>query len=182
MDGEPRPRQHPAQVVYAVELADGVEAPVEDAVAVLKVGEQAVERLCCGPRLRGQVGRLGLAQLLPHPVEARRVLPDQQLRGEVEGVESAREGSQLRLVDLEAHHLADAELDPVEAHGPVVFEVRQHEEEGQLGRGSLRSASSDSVGSSGCGTAGPSACFSRLRVSSVVRSGFSFFEKLLGWV
>ena len=61
------------------------------------------------------------------------MLPDEQLRGEVERVERAREGSQLRLVDLEAHHLADADLHPVEAHRSVVFEVGQHEEEGQFG-------------------------------------------------
>ena len=84
----------------------------------------------CGGRSSGW----DCCRLLSHPVQARRVLPDEQLRGEVEGVERTREGSQLRLVDLEAHHLAHAELHPVEAHGPVVFEVGQHEEEGQFGR------------------------------------------------
>ena len=121
------------QLVGSLELAHGVEAPVEDAVAVFQIGEQPSERLGGSLRLRGQLDRLGLLELLPHPSEARRVLPDEQLRGEVEGVERTREGSQLRLVDLEAHHLADADLHPVEAHGSVAFEVGQHEEEGQFG-------------------------------------------------
>ena len=133
MDRQPGPRQQSVQLVDTRELAHGVEAPVEDAVAGLQIGEQPSERLGGSLRLRGQLGRLGLLELLPHPSEARRVLPDEKLRGEVEGVERTREGSQLRLVDLEAHHLADADLHPVEAHRSVVFEVGQHEEEGQFG-------------------------------------------------
>ena len=134
MDGQPGPGEQAAQVVDAGELAHGVEAPVEDAVPRLKVGEQSPERLGRRLRLRGQVGGLGLLQLLPHPSQARRVLPDEQLRREVQGVERPGEGPELRLVDLEAHHLADAELHPVKAHRPVVVQVRQHEERGQVGR------------------------------------------------
>ena len=133
MDRQPGPRQQSVQLVDAREIAHGVEAPVEDAVAGLQLGEQPSERLGSRPRLRGQVFGLGLLQALSHPFQARRVLPDEQLRGEVEGVERTREGPQLRLVDLEAHHLADADLHPVEAHGSVAFEVGQHEEEGQFG-------------------------------------------------
>ena len=57
------------------------------------------------------------------------MLTDEQLEGEVAGVESPGERSQLRLVNLESHHLADADLHPVQSHRPVVLEVRQHEEE-----------------------------------------------------
>ena len=39
VDGEPGPCQQAAKIVDAVELAHGVEAPVEDAVAGLKVGQ-----------------------------------------------------------------------------------------------------------------------------------------------
>ena len=74
VDGQPGPRKQAPQLVDAGELAHGVEAPVEDAVAGLKVGEEASEGLGGGLRLRGQVVRLGLLQLLPHPAQARRVL------------------------------------------------------------------------------------------------------------
>ena len=134
VDGQPGPRQQAAQVVDACGLAHGVEAPVEDAVAGLKVGQQTTKGLSGGPRLRGQVGGLGLLEVLPQPSQAGRVLPDEQLRREVQGVERPGEGSQLRLVQLQAHHLADAELHPVQADRPVVVQVRQHEEQGQLGR------------------------------------------------
>ena len=133
MDGETGPSQQAPQVVDAPELAHGVEAPVEDAVAGLKLGEQTPEGLGGRPRLRWKVGGLGLLQLLPHPFQAGRVLSYEQLRREVQGVERPGEGSQLRLVQLQAHHLADAELHPVQAHRPVVIEVGQHEEQGQLG-------------------------------------------------
>ena len=123
MDGEPSPRQQPAQVVDAPELAHGVEAPVEDAVAGLKVGEQTPKGLGGGPRLRGQVLRLGLLEVLSQPSQAGRVLPDEKLRREVQGVERPGEGSQLRLVYFESHHLADAELHPVQAHRAVVVQV-----------------------------------------------------------
>ena len=134
VDGQPGPRQQAAQLVDAGRLAHGVEAPVEDAVAGLKVGEQTPEGLRRRSGLRGKVLRLGLLQLLPHPSQARRVLPDEQLGGEVQGVERPGEGSQLRLVDLQAHHLADAELHPVQAHRAVVVQVREHEEQGQVRR------------------------------------------------
>ena len=128
VDGQPGPRQQAAQLVDAPELAHGVEAPVEDAVAGLKVGEQTPEGLRRRSGLRGQVGGLGLLQLLPHPSEPRRVLPDEQLGGEVQGVERPGEGPQLRLIYLQAHHLADAELHPVQSHRTVVVQVGQHEE------------------------------------------------------
>ena len=134
VDGQPGPRQQAAQLVNPLELAYGVEAPVEDAVAGLQVREQAPQRLRGRLRLRGQALRLRLFEALPHPFQARRVLSDEKLRREVQGVERPGEGSQLRRVDLKAHHLADAELHPVQAHRPIVFEVRQHEEKGKLRR------------------------------------------------
>ena len=134
VDGQPRPCQEPAQVVDAGRLAHGVEAPVEDAVPGLKVGEQTPKGLGCGPGLRWKVLRLRLLQLLPHWSEAGRVLSDEQLRREVQGVERPGEGPELRLVYLQAHHLADAELHPVQAHRAVVVQVRQHEEQGQVRR------------------------------------------------
>ena len=108
MYGQTGSCQEAPQLVDAPELADGIEAPVEDAVPGLKVGEQPVKRLGGGLRLRGQVLRLSLFEVRPQSAQARRVLPDEQLEGEVAGVERAREGSELRLVDLKAHHLADA--------------------------------------------------------------------------
>ncbi len=134
MDGKPGSCKQAAQVVDAGRLAHGVEAPVEDAVPCLKVGEQSPKGLGGRPRLRGKVLRLGLLQLLPHPCQTWRVLPDEQLGGEVQGVERPGECPQLRLVDLQAHHLAHAELHPVQADGTVVVQVGQHEEQGQLGR------------------------------------------------
>ena len=150
LDGQPGPCQQPTQVIDAPEFADRVEAPVENAVAGLQVGEQPPKRFGRRSGLRGQVLRLGLPELLPHPFQARRVLPDEQLRREVEGVERPGEGPQLRLVQLQAHHLADAQLHPVQAHGTVVLDVRHHEAQGQrrwrLGSGwlGLPSASRDS--------------------------------------
>ena len=134
MDGQTGPRQQAAQLVEPGEFGDGVEAPVEDAVAGLQVGEQPSERLGRGLGLRRQVARLGLRELLPQPVKARRVLPDEQLHGEVAGVERPREGPQLRLVYFEAHHLAHAQFYPVQADGAVVVQVGEHVEEGQFGR------------------------------------------------
>ena len=90
VDGEPGPGQQAAKVVDAPELAHGVEAPVEDAVAGLKVGEQTLEGLGGRPRLRWKVLGLGLLQLLPHPFQAGRVLSDEQLGREVQGVERTR--------------------------------------------------------------------------------------------
>ena len=43
VDGQSGPGQQPAQLVDASELADGVEAPVEDAVPRLKVGQQTLK-------------------------------------------------------------------------------------------------------------------------------------------
>ena len=130
MDGQPAPGEQAPQVVDAGELAHGVEAPVEDAVPRLKVGEQTLEGFGGRLRLRGQVLRLGLLQLLPHPFQSRRVLPDEQLGRKVQGVERPGEGPELWLVQLHAHHLAHPQLHPVQAHGPVVVEVGQHEEQG----------------------------------------------------
>ena len=113
VDGEAGPRQQAPQVVDAPGLAHGVEAPVEDAVAGLKLGEQTPEGLGGGPRLRWKVGGLGLLQLLPHPFQAGRMLSYEQLRREVQGVERPGEGPQLRLVQLQAHHLAHPQLHPV---------------------------------------------------------------------
>ena len=135
MDGQPGPCKQAAKIVDARELAHGVEAPVEDAVAGLQLGQETLKGLGGGPGLRGQVLRLGLLEVLSQAFKARRVLSDEQLGGEVQGVERPCEGPQLRLVDLQAHHLAHAELHPVQAHRPVVVQVRQHEEQGQLGRG-----------------------------------------------
>ena len=134
VDGKSRPCKQSAKIVDAGRLAHGVEAPVEDAVAGLKVGEQTPEGLGGRSGLRGKVLRLGLPELLPHPFQARRVLPDEQLGREVQGVERPGECAELRLVDLQPHHLAHAELHPVQAHRAVVVQVRQHEEQGQLGR------------------------------------------------
>ena len=144
VDGQPGPGEQAPQVVDAGELAHGVEAPVEDAVPRLQVGEQAPEGLRRRPRLRGKVGGLGLTEVFSQASQAGRVLPDEQLGREVQGVERPGEGAELGLVDLQPHHLADAELDPVEAHRPVVVQVGQHEEQGRvrrrLGRGLLRFA------------------------------------------
>ena len=79
------------------------------------------------PRLRGKVRGLGRLQVCPQPFEARRVLAHEQLRREVESVERAGEGPELGLVELEPHHLADADLHAVKAHRPVLFQVGEHE-------------------------------------------------------
>ena len=135
VDGQPGPRQQAPQLVDPLELAHGVEAPVEDAVAGFQLGQQPLQGLRGGLRLRGQALRLRLLEALTQPFQSRRVLSDEKLRREVQGVERPGEGSQLRLVDLQAHHLADAELHPVQAHRPVVVQVGQHEEQGQLRQG-----------------------------------------------
>ena len=134
VDGQTGPCQQAAQIVDALELAHGVEAPVEDAVAGLKLGQQSPKGLRGRPCLWGQVLRLRPLKVLSQAVQARRVLSDEQLRRKVQGVERSGECAQLRLVQLQPHDLADAELHPVEAHRPVVVQVRQHEEQGQLGR------------------------------------------------
>ena len=61
------------------------------------------------------------------------MLPDEELHGEVTGVERPGEGPQLRLVKLQAHHLAHAQLHPVEPDGAVLLDMGDHEEQGQLG-------------------------------------------------
>ena len=134
VDRESGPRQQPAQLVGPLELADGVEAPVQDAVAGLQVREQSPKGLRGRLRLRGQALRLGLLQVLPEAFQARRVLAHQQLRREVQGVERPGEGPQLRLVQLQAHHLAHAQLDPVQANRPVLLQVGEHEAVGQRAR------------------------------------------------
>ena len=68
--GEPGPSQQAPQVVDAPKLAHGVEAPVEDAVAGLQVGQETPKGLGGGPRLRGKVVRLGLLEVLPQPFQA----------------------------------------------------------------------------------------------------------------
>ena len=134
VDGQPRSREQAAKIVDAGDLAHRVEAPVEDAVAVLKVGEQTPKGLGGGPRLRGKVGWLCLLEVLSQAFQTRQVLAHEELRREVQGVERPGEGPELRLVDLQAHHLAHAELHAVQSHRTVVVQVRQHEEQGQLGR------------------------------------------------
>ena len=98
VDGQPGPRQQAAQLVKPPELAHGVETPVEYAVAGFQVGQEPAKRLGRRPRLWGKVLRLGLPELLPQPAKARRVLTDEELHGEVAGVERPGEGPQLRLV------------------------------------------------------------------------------------
>ena len=100
MDGQPGPRQQAAQLVGPLELAHGVEAPVEDAVAGLQVDEQSLEGLGGRFRLRGEVVRLRPPKVVSQAFQAWRVLPDEQLRREVEGVERPGEGAELRLVHL----------------------------------------------------------------------------------
>ena len=74
MDGEPGPCQQAPQVVDAPELAHGVEASVEDAVAGLQVGEQSLEGLGGRFRLRGECCRMsscaGKSRVLSAPAKA----------------------------------------------------------------------------------------------------------------
>ena len=123
--------QQGAKLVGPLHLADCVEAPVQDAVAGLQLRKQSLKGLCCVMGLLGQVLGLGLKQLSPQPLQARRVLAYQQLHLEVAGVEGSGEGSQLRLVQLQPQHLADPDLHPVEAHGSVFGQVGEHECVGQ---------------------------------------------------
>ena len=98
------------------------------------VVSRPAERLRRRPRLRGQVWGLGLSEAFPHAAEVGRVLADEELDGEVEGVQRARERSELRLIELEPHDLEDAELDAVDADGAVVLQVGEHEAERQRQR------------------------------------------------
>ena len=135
VDGESGPRQQAAQFARPLELADGVEAAVEDAVAALQFAEQPPQRVRGRRRLRGQARGLRRREIVAQLAEPGRVLAHEQLEGEVTGVERAREGPQLRLVQLEAEHLADAELHAVEAYRAVLLQVREHEGERQPRRG-----------------------------------------------
>ena len=141
MHRQPGPRQQAAQLAGPFELARGIEAPVQDAVAGLKVREQSLEGLRRRPRLRGQVAGLRFLQVLPQALQAGRVLSHQKLGREVQGVERPGEGPQLRLVKLKPHHLAYAHLHPVQAHRAVLLQMGEHEAEGQrerrLGPGAL---------------------------------------------
>ena len=76
---------------------------------------------------------MGLLEFLPEAFQPGWVLPDEQLYWEVQGVEGPGEGSKLRLVYLQAHHLAHPNLHSVQPHRPVLLQVRQHEEQGQVG-------------------------------------------------
>ena len=134
MDGEAGAHEQGAQLVHALVLADGVEAAVEDALAPLQLAQQPPQRLGRRLRPRGQVLRLCGLEVVAQLAEAGRVLAHEQLQGEVAGVEGAGEGPQAGLVQLQPQHLADAELHAVEAHGPVVLKVGEHEGEGQARR------------------------------------------------
>ena len=123
MHREPRLGQQRAQLVGPLEGAYGVEAPVQDAVAGLKLGEQPLQRIRRLSRLLGQVRRLRRKQLPAEPFQAGRVLAHQELHLEVAGVQGTGEGPDLGLVQLQAQHLADAQLHPVQAHRPVVLQV-----------------------------------------------------------
>ena len=123
MNGQTSPGQQAPQLVNARELADRVEAPVQYPVPTLQVGQQPPEGLSRRPGLWWEILRLGLFQLLPESFQPGRVLPDEQLHGEVQGVEGPGEGSQLGLVDLQAHHLANSNLHSVQPHRPVLLQV-----------------------------------------------------------
>ena len=150
LDGQPGPCQQPAQVIDAPEFADRVEAPVENAVAGLQVGEQPPKRFGRRSGLRGQVLRLGLLSFSRIPSRRGGCCRMSSCAGKSRALSAPAEGPQLRLVQLQAHHLADAQLHPVQAHGTVVLDVRHHEAQGQrrwrLGSGwlGLPSASRDS--------------------------------------
>ena len=131
---EARPGQQAAQLVHPAVLADGVEAPVQDSLAALQSRQQPAQGLGGGFRLVGEVLGLGLGQILPQGCQYRRVLAHQQLHREVQGVQRPGEGPQLGFVQLQPHHLAHRQFHPVQPHRPVLFQVGQHEEQGQLGR------------------------------------------------
>ncbi len=135
VDGEAGAHEQGAQLAHALVLADGVEAAVEDALAPLQLAEQPAQRLCGRLRSRGQALRLRSFEVVAELAETGRVLAHEQLQGEVAGVEGAGEGSEPRLVQLQAEHLADPELLAVEAHGAVVLEVGEHEGEREARRG-----------------------------------------------
>ena len=138
VDGESRPREQGVKLLRAVDLAAGVEAPVEDALAPFEVSEKDLEGVGRLARLRGQALRLGLAQLVPHPGEVGRVLPDEELDGEVEGVEEAGEGPQLGLVQLQALHLADATFTPSSRTTASSSRWERRKQSGRAGEASVR--------------------------------------------
>ena len=127
MDRQTGPRQQPSQVARPLELADGIEAPVEDAVTGLEFAQQPVQRVGSLPRPLGQALRPRLLQAGLQPLEARRMLSHEELGREVQGVESAGERAQLRLVQFQAQDLGYAELHPVGAHRAVLLQVREQE-------------------------------------------------------
>ena len=116
--------------------AGRVEAAVEDAVAGLKLAQQALERLRrrLGPRGQGVGPRF--PECVPQRPQVGRVLAHEQLDGKGEGVEGAREGAQLGLVELQPQHLADRDPFPVEAHDHLLLHMGEEEAEGQ-GQGRL---------------------------------------------
>ena len=132
VDGEACAFEETAQVGCAVVLADGVEAAVEDAAAVLERGEEIVQRVCGGGGLRRQVRGLGVAEPLAQRGEIGRMLSDEELDGEVEGVERSGESAEFGFVEFEPQHLADGEFDAVDADGAVVLDVREHEAAARL--------------------------------------------------
>ena len=128
------PGQQAPKLVHPVVFADCVEAPVQDALAGFQSGQQPAQGLGGLLRLLGKVAGLGFGQVLPQSCQNRLVLAHQQLHREVQGVQGTGEGPQLGFVQLQPHHLAHRQLHPVQAHRPVVFQVGQHEEQGQGGR------------------------------------------------
>ena len=147
VDGESGPREQGLQFLHTLPLAGGVEATVEDALARLEVSEQALKGLRCFPRLWGQPLGLLLLEGFPHPTEVGRVLAHEQLDGEVEGVEEAGEGPELRFVQLQPLHLADAHLDAVEPHHRLLLQMGEEEAERQR-QGRLRFGSFHCLGRS----------------------------------
>ena len=131
MHGDPRAGQKAAQLARVLALRDGVEAAVEDAGARLEFGEQPALRARRGARLGGQTAGLGPLEIAPQSREVGRVLAHQELDGEVAGVEQAREGGQAGRVQLNPDQFGQAEPDPVQPHGALVVEVREHEAERQ---------------------------------------------------
>ena len=147
VDGEARPGEERLEFLRPLQLAAGIEAPVEDALARLEVSEQALKGLRCFPRLWGQPLGLLLLEGFPHPTEVGRVLAHEQLDGEVEGVEEAGEGPELGFVQLQPLHLADAHLDAVEPHHRLLLQMGEEEAERQR-QGRLRFGSFHCLGRS----------------------------------
>ena len=120
-DPQPGAGQQAPQFVGAGVLADGVEAAVQDAFPGLQAGQQPSQGVGGLLRLLGKVAGLGLGQGAPQGCQDRRVLAHQQLHREVQGVQRSGEGAELGLVQLH----------PIQPHRPVIFQVGQHEEQGQ---------------------------------------------------